>query len=131
MTKFIKSLALFLVLGTILTSCTASLIEDPDEDEIPSSIEATYTGILSYSSSTGDKKENDSGTATISKNGSTYTISFSDGVPSLSGLKFKDNNGSYATIGTSGSLSGINIDGDKLEMSASKDGNSWAFNGEK
>ena len=130
MAKFMKSVALFIFLGTLLSSCSIASMDD-SEDEIPSSIETTYRGILTYSSAAGDNKENNNGTATISKSGSTYTISFSDGVPSISDLKFKDNNGSYATVGSSGSLAGINIDGNKIDISVSKDGDNWAFDGAK
>ena len=131
MIKFLKSMMLLIFFGAIFTSCTAELIDDPEEDIIPASIETVYTGILTYSGSNGDLIENNNGTATITKNGSTYSITFSDNVPSISGLKFKDNNGSYATIGTSGSQAGININGDNIEISVSEDGNNWAFSGAK
>ena len=113
-----------------MVSCDVSVTED-EEVELPSSVLTTYTGALTYTGSDGTIISENDGTAVISESGSTYTIEFNYNVPTLSGLRFEDNNGSYATIGTNNSSSGIAINGDEIDIAVTKSGDNWAFAGTK
>ena len=85
----------------------------------------TYNGSVGY---TGSKTvANDDGRVTIVKIGSTYNFDFSDGIPSLTGVKFekKDDN-TYVSIGSG--LTGITVTANRLTMLVTKDGNTWRAN---
>ncbi len=123
-----------LVLSVLLiTSCGS----DDDGDDViadafvtlPSEVLDTYEGTLSYTPANGMGvvAETD-GTATISRTGDTYTINFSDGVPSITGLRFiESSTGAYASVGANGSALGIDIGVDDLAVGATIGGNVWAF----
>ena len=136
MTTIRNSLLLLVFVATAFSFTTKTLQHSHDneseiEKPVLSSIEGTYTGTLTYIGSEGKVITNMDGKATISKSGKTYDITFSDKVPSLKGLVFSDNDGSYASISSENSVSGIDIDDGDLTIGVMKEGNSWAFSGEK
>lgn len=130
--KLIKNTAFFLAIcgGLIFTSCKKKDVEKEEDSNgivaLPSSKIATYEGDLQH----GATNVND-GTATISSSGSSYTITFSNNVPSVSGLKFKLENGEYVSVPSSGSLAGVSIDGDDLDIGIFSNSNNWSFSGTK
>ena len=125
MKKSIKLLVLFAVVSLAIASCKKNV-------SLPSSVKTSYVGTLGYSSSSGTPITNAvSGIATISGSKGHYTVSFSNGVPALSGLRFEKKNGSYATVSKNGSSTGIVVDGDMFIIGAYKDGESWSFTGTK
>ncbi len=113
---------------------SASCARDDDStssgDELPSEALTTYTGALTYTSSSGEITINQNGTASIDLSGNDYDIDFSDGVPSIEGVIFVESNGAYAAS-DAGNVTGIAIDGDDLSIGSTSDGNTWAFNGSK
>ncbi|WP_299251386.1 hypothetical protein [uncultured Aquimarina sp.] len=131
--NFLKNLSkVVLVLSVLfITSCGS------DDDGVvadafvtlPTDLLTTYNGELTYTPGDGmGIVAGVDGTATISGSGSTYTISFSDGVPSLTGLRFIGNgNGSYASVATDGSSAGISIESDELRIGARVGSDSWGF----
>lgn len=127
----------FLILIISLSATLACSNKDDDAKPaanvtLPAAAVTTYTGSLSYSGKDGTTKTNgDEGTATITKNGNTYTVAFSDGVPSLTGLSFAAANGNYASVGENGSVAGISVKESMIDISVSKDGNVWGFSGTK
>ncbi len=128
--------AFFLMTLIVFSSCAKDedTTPDPIEDNpvvLPAEVVTSYQGDLSYTSASGDFIFEENGTATITGSNGTYTISFSNGVPALNALKFKTQSGGYATISDDGSLSGIAIDGDDLDIGSTKDGATWAFSGSK
>ncbi|MFD2561818.1 hypothetical protein [Aquimarina rubra] len=96
---------------------------------LPAETVITYNGELSYTSADGmNIVAGVDGTATISGSGTVYSISFSNGVPSITGLRFiGSGNGSYATVSTDGSAAGIEIENGNLTVGAQVNGNSWGF----
>jgi hypothetical protein len=93
---------------------------------------ATYTGSLGYNVTTPNPITNTtSGQATITQSNKVVSISFSNGVPSITGLRFKKSGSNYASIATDGSVAGINFEGSKANIAYTKDGNTWAFTGTK
>lgn len=133
---FKKSLFLIAILAVAFSFTT--LKKDQNKKLEPvieilqnSNIEGTYNGSLTYVSSLGKVVTSINAKATISKEEKTYTILFSNDVPSLKGLIFNNDGGSYVTISKSNSVSGIDIDGEDLSVVVTKDGNTWAFSGER
>ncbi|WP_299902311.1 hypothetical protein [uncultured Aquimarina sp.] len=96
---------------------------------LPSEVLTTFSGELTYTPASGmGIVAGVQGTATISVSGTNHTISFSDGVPSITGIRFLgSSNGNYASVGTSGSVAGIVIEGNELTIGATMDSNVWAF----
>ncbi len=133
----LKSFALIVSTLICLTLFSCKKDEVPTDTNnnttvtIPASSLTSYTGALNYTSTTGQVVNEPNATATIEKNGSTYSISFSDNVPTISSLEFKDEDGEYASLSSSNSMSGIVIDGDDLDIGATNNGNTWAFSGSK
>ncbi|KAA1244002.1 hypothetical protein [Aquimarina sp. RZ0] len=106
--------------GTVIANVFATL---------PADVLDTYDGELTYTPADGmGIVAGVEGTATISRSGETYTISFSNEVPAITGLRFiGEDDGNYASVGTDGSATGISIDDDELTVGAAIDGNAWAF----
>ncbi len=123
---------LSLLAFTALLFLSACKKEDLDDlfDELPAEYVATYTGSLGYNITTPTPIANaTSGQATITQSNKVVTISFSNGVPSITGLRFKKSGSNYASIATDGSVAGINFEGTKANIGYTKDGNTWAFTG--
>ncbi len=124
-------MASFLSLSFLLfTSCGKDETPTTASVELPTAVLTTYDGALTYTGTAGVITVLD-GEAEIKKSGSEYIIEFSDGVPSLTGLNFTNADGSYATVAANGSVAGIVIDGDDLDVGATVGGNTWAFSGSK
>ncbi len=101
-------------------------------DELPAEYVTTYTGSLGYNITGANPISNlTSGQAIITQSNKVVTISFSNGVPSISGLRFKKSGSNYASIATDGSVAGINFEGSKANIGYTKDGNTWAFSGSR
>jgi len=131
--KFLRNLSkVALVVSVLFISSCSSDDDNPVEDQfvtLPAAVVTTYDGELTYTPASGmGLVVNEPGTATISGSGSTYTISFSNGVPSITGLRFiGSGNGSYATVSTNGSVAGIDIENDELTVGATVGSDVWAF----
>lgn len=117
-------ITLFFVLT--LAACT----KESNTVPLPESMVTSYTGDLSYTAGI-NIIANNNGTATIAKTGDTYTISFSDNVPSITGIQFSlEQNGDYASVALDGSTTGISIDETTFSIGVTKDGKTWAFTGQ-
>jgi hypothetical protein len=127
--KKISKIAL-LVLSSFLffVSCKKESLYD----ELPAEFLATYTGSLGYTPSGGTAITNaTSGQATIAQSNKVSTITFSNNVPSLTGLRFKKTNGIYASVAIDGSVAGIKFEGNTMYVTYTKDSNVWGFTGTK
>lgn len=129
--KTIFKSILILCLITSLASCSNDDDGGSDLTSIPSSFLKTYTGNLVYTSSNGNLiSVTETGTATISGTNSNYTITFSDGVPAVTGLQFMandDDGTSFVSIGVNNSVTGINLDDNGLRLNIVIDLNTWSF----
>lgn len=132
MKKLFYNLFLFACTSLLfLSACKKANIEDLF-DELPAEYVATYTGSLGYNITTSNPITNTtSGQATITQSNKVVSISFSNGVPSITGLRFKKSGSNYASIATDGSVAGINFEGTKANIAYTKDGNNWAFTGSR
>lgn len=115
---------------------TASCSKDDDNSNdteafvaLPANSLTTYTGDLNYSGTAGTIVVLDSATATITGQGTTYTINFSDGAPSINNVRFSLVNGTYITAGTSNIV--ITIADEALSIQAQQNGNNWVFDGDR
>jgi hypothetical protein len=128
MKKIFKITILLFVSTLFFVSCKKESLYD----ELPSEFIATYTGSLGYTPNGGLPIANaTSGQATITQSSKVVTISFSNNIPSLTGLRFKKTNGVYASVAIDGSVAGIKFEANSASIAYTKDGNSWAFNGSK
>lgn len=124
--------AIALIFG--LVSCSSDDDNDGDGDEteivtIPAAQATTYIGTLTYTGSEGQIVNPTDGTATISGSSSNYTISFSDGVPSISGLTFTSTNQTFVATGSSNVV--IVIDDSSLTLNVQNGGDNWVFDGDR
>ncbi|WP_299889140.1 hypothetical protein [uncultured Lacinutrix sp.] len=83
----------FLILSLLLslTSCSKNddNVLEAVTNNLPSSVLRTYTGPLSYTADGEEEIINNPATATISGSNGVYSISFSNDIPSLTGLSFE------------------------------------------
>ena len=104
---------------TSLTSCSSdddsgSSDEPGDTNNVtlPADRITTYNGVLSFETASGELTETLNGSATISGSSSNYTISFSDNVPSISGITFIFEDDSYIYVNPNDDSEGVVIDED-------------------
>jgi len=129
----LRGVIVAMLVMAMVTSCKEDVEAQNDEQEVtlPATVLTSYEGALTYNGSAGQNVLTAEGTATISRTGDTYTISFSDGVPSVTGLRFVLDDGAYVTVGSDDSVAGISIDGEDLDIGVSSSGTNWMFSGEK
>ncbi|WP_299188872.1 hypothetical protein [uncultured Aquimarina sp.] len=131
--NFLKNLSkVALVLSILLISSCGSDDDGTPAEEfvtLPAQVLTSYTGNLVYTPGDGSGPIiNTSGTATVAVSGNTYTISFSDGVPSISGLVFLAGSGNNFVSASAGqSTTGISVEDGDLAVGATNNGNTWAF----
>jgi hypothetical protein len=125
-----------LILSLVFAVSCSSDDDNSDVEEIvegsaslPAATLTTYTGDLSYSGTEGVIVVEETATATISGQAANYTISFSDGAPSINNVQFSFVNGRYITVGSSTIV--ITIDDEELEVQAQQNGNNWSFDGDR
>lgn len=120
-------LCFILLLALTIISCK----NDDELLVLPSKAVTTYTGTLSYTSSTGEViTNNTNATASIQLNEVNYNIVFSDNVPAINGIVFKATDTGYSTV-LGSAFTGISVEGDELRVGSVDDGNVWAFTGSK
>jgi len=116
----------------MITSCGDDpIVDTPLNAELPTAVVTSYEGVLTYTGSDGNIVSVLDGEADIVESGSGYSIEFSDGVPTISGVNFANTDGEYTSVSVSGSVAGIVIDGDDLTVGVTTNGNVWAFDGSK
>lgn len=119
MRKSLSILSLVVFVLAIFTSCSKD--NDPVDDNL---FVGTYKGTVSYSNPD-DSTEitTDDGRVTLVKIGDKYNFDFSDGIPSLNGIKMEKNENIF--ISSDGA---IKIDEGTLLIAYSKDGETWGAN---
>ncbi len=131
----VKSVLIFSIIVSAFSCSSDDDNNNSDDDDLPASgvtLPAdrltTYTGVLAYEPSSGEDIVNLTGTAKITGSSSNYTISFSDNVPSISGITFSLINGQYVYVNPKDSDEGITIDEDnELTVGMTIDNNETAF----
>lgn len=116
MKKSIKVLGMLFLVTALVASCSKD--NDPSDDNL---FVGTYKGKVSYSdpdSETGITT--DDGRVTLVKVDNSYNFDFSDGIPSLKGIKMEKNQN--ILVSTDGAIS---IDEGTLIIAYTKDGETW------
>ena len=120
-----KFFLLIAVVSLTIVSCKKDI-------KLPAETLTTYVGNLAYTPTSGTPIATTSGTATISGSKGNYTVSFSDNVPALTGLKFdKESKGNYTTQSDNGSLTGVTISDNSFNIGTVTSEGQWAFSGTK
>lgn len=119
MKKSIKILSVLFLATVLVASCSDD--NDPVDDDL---FVGTYKGAVSYvEASSNTNITTDEGRVTLVKVGDTYNFDFSDGIPSLKGIKMEKNQS--VLISSDGA---IKIDAGTLIIGYSKDGKVWGAN---
>lgn len=119
MKNYLKLLAVTLISTVVSASCSKK--DDPTDNNL---FVGTYKGKISYVKE-GENKSTDDGKVTVVKVGNNYNFVFSDGIPDLKGVEFK-NEGSNAVISIDEEAAKlIRITAVKLIIGYAKDGAVW------
>lgn len=119
MKKTMKILGTLFLAVVFVASCSKE--NDPTDDNL---FVGTYNGSVSYTDTDSNTDiSTDDGRVTLVKVGDSYNFDFSDGIPSLKGIKMEKNQN--ILIDSSGALK---IDEGNLTIAYSKDGETWGAN---
>ncbi|WP_127128762.1 hypothetical protein [Pseudoflavitalea rhizosphaerae] len=122
MKKYILCLSFLLTAGLIFIGCSKD--DDPADNDL---FVGTYRGSVSYTKE-GENKSSDNGSVTVVKTGSDYNFAFSDGIPDLTGVRFrKDGDNAVISI-DEGEAKAIRITASSLVIGYAKDGAVWTAN---
>ena len=122
MKKYILCLSLLLIAGLAFVGCSKD--DDPADNDL---FVGTYRGSVSYTKE-GQNKSSDNGSVTVVKTGSDYNFVFSDGIPDLTGVRFrKDGDNAVISI-EEGEAKAIRITASSLVIGYAKDGAVWTAN---
>lgn len=114
----LKLLSIFFM-TVLVTSCSKN--DDPVDDNL---FVGTYNGSVSYTESDNNTDiSTDDGKVTVVKVGNTYNFDFSDGIPSLNGVKMEKNQN--VLISSDGT---IKIDEGVLIIAYSDNNEVWGAN---
>lgn len=119
MKNFFRVLGISLMATIIITSCSKK--DDPTDNDL---FVGTYHGKVGYVTE-GESKSSDDGKVTVVKVGRNYNFVFSDGIPDLKGVEFK-NDGDNAVVSIDGDVAKvIRITASKLTIGYAQDGAVW------
>lgn len=127
MTNALKFLGLFLIIFSALSLTSCRSDDDPADNDF---FAGTYKGGISYSD--GDTNiSKDEGSVFVTKiaSGTKYNFKFSDGIPDLNGIEFKQEGDNILVSVGSTATSYIRIDNNELKILYIADGKTWTANG--
>lgn len=120
MRKMLKYLGIMLLLAGLIFCCSKE--NDPTDDNL---FVGTYNGRVTYTDTEANTDiSTDDGRVTLVKVGDSYNFDFSDGIPSLKGVKMKKNQN--ILVNTAGT---IKIDEGNLTIAYSEGEETWGANG--
>jgi hypothetical protein len=133
MKKITQILSLVTLTATLFIFSCKKKVEDAVYVDLPTENLTTYNGKLGYNANDGSLPiANDStGKATIAQSDKSVTITFSNNVPSVSGIKFIKSGSDYVSVSDNNSAAGISFSGTTVKIAVTKDGKTWAFDGTK
>lgn len=118
---------LFTFLGVICLSLivfSCSKTDDPADNNI---FVGTYKGKVGYIEG-GETKGSDDGSVTVVKTGNDYHFRFSNDIPNLTGVSFKEGDNTLVNIDLEDGVKAIRITASSLTMLYTKDGKTWTAN---
>ncbi|WP_160070039.1 hypothetical protein [Sphingobacterium bovisgrunnientis] len=119
MKNIIKILSLLFITLFAFSSCSKD--DDPVDNDL---FVGTYEGTVRYNEGLDEVKSSTNGSVRVAKVGDTYNFNFSDGIPSLNGIKMEKGEGNVI-IFEGGALGTISISASNLNISYTKDGKTW------
>lgn len=125
MKKAIKILGLLMMIFSVTALVSCSRDDDPVDNDF---FAGTYKGKITYSDS--EKKVSvDEGKILVTKiaSGTKYNFTFSDGIPALNGVEFKQT-GDNTLVSVGDVTAYIKIDKNTLVINYLKDGRAWVTN---
>ncbi len=102
--------------------------------ELPTNVLGTFTGVATYTKpGTTAIVNNSNAKATLTKTGDkTYSIMFSDNIPTITNLTFQDTGGGvYGSLGEDGTGAGVGVSAKGMAIGYTKDTAGWQFQGTK
>lgn len=122
MKKYIFGLALLVAASLSFVGCSKD--DDPADNDL---FIGTYKGRITYNKE-GESKSNDNGSVTVVKAGSDYNFVFSDGIPDLTGVRFKKDGDNAVISIDQEEAKAIRITASSLTIGYAKDGAVWTAN---
>lgn len=124
-----KFFGLFLLVFSIFAMSSCRSDDDPVDNDF---FAGTYKGNISYfDGSSTITKENGSVFVTKIASGTKYNFRFSDGIPDLNGVEFKQEGDNVLVMVGSTESAYIRIDNNTLKIAYTKDGKIWTANGSR
>jgi hypothetical protein len=117
--KFLSIASVVLIAGMVFVSCSKN--DDPADNDV---FVGTYNGRITYQNSS-ESKSNDNGKVTVVKVGSDYNFVFSDGIPDLTGVRFRKDGDNTVVSVDEDVTKIIRITASRLTIGYAKDGATW------
>ncbi|WP_373709590.1 hypothetical protein [Kaistella sp.] len=127
--KVMKFFGLFLLVFSIFAMSSCRSDDDPVDNDF---FAGTYKGNISYfDGSSTITKDNGSVFVTKIASGTKYNFRFSDGIPDLNGVEFKQEGDNVLVMVGSTESAYIRIDNNTLKIAYTRDGKIWTANGSR
>lgn len=124
-----KFFGLFLLVFSIFAMSSCRSDDDPVDNDF---FAGTYKGNISYfDGSSTITKDNGSVFVTKIASGTKYNFRFSDGIPDLNGVEFKQEGDNVLVMVGSTESAYIRIDNNTLKIAYTRDGKIWTANGSR
>ena len=117
--KYFSIAAVVLMAGMVFVSCSKD--DDPADNDV---FVGTYNGRVTYQNGS-ESKSNDNGKVTVVKVGSDYNFVFSDGIPDLTGVRFRKDGDNTVVSVDEDVTKIIRITASSLTIGYAKDGATW------
>ena len=123
-----KIIALVSVICLSLVAFSCSKNDDPADNDL---FVGTYKGSISYLNGQ-ERKAVDNGSVTVVKTGNDYHFRFSDGIPNLTGVKFKkEGDNILVNVDFQDGIKFIRINASSLNIGYTTDGKTWTANAKR
>ena len=124
-----KFFGLFLLVFSIFAMSSCRSDDDPVDNDF---FAGTYKGNISYfDGSSTITKDNGSVFVTKIASGTKYNFRFSDGIPDLNGVEFKQEGDNVLVMVGSTESAYIRIDNNTLKIAYTRDGKIWTASGSR
>ncbi|WP_126970473.1 hypothetical protein [Gynurincola endophyticus] len=119
MKKYLSGIMLVLLTSVLSVACSKD--DDPADNDL---FVGTYKGRITYNTND-ETKTNDNGSVTVVKTGNDYNFVFSDGIPDLTGVRFKKDGDNTVISVDEDEAKAIRITANRLNIAYAKDGAIW------
>ena len=125
----LKFFGLFVLVFSLFAVSSCRSDDDPVDNDF---FAGTYNGSISYNDGSSTiSKDNGSVFVTKIASGTKYNFRFSDGIPDLNGVEFKQEGDNVLVMVGSTESAYIRIDNNTLKIAYTRDGKIWTANGSR